>query len=160
MHADRGKWPGYNLTPGNGRRRGPVTKAYYDWDGYVDHLHTVASHEMNLIVPRCEIERTLAQAAYDHGLLRKPRTCNRPCHEKVWRGGYASTAPHWGASSAEKPVSGADHEWHWDIVVAGVVAILFTALLGVVSAYLSCLYNLLSDCYLLCYMSTMRMFNL
>lgn len=148
MYADRGKWHGSNLTPGVGMRRDPVTNAYYDWDGYVNHLYAVAHWEMDLIVSRCEVERALAQAAYDRGLLRKPRTCNRPCHEQVWRDHGASTMPHWGAIGAEKPVSDADHEWHWDIddtVVAGVAAVLFAALLGVASACLSCLYILASD---------------
>ena len=108
MYADRGKWHGSNLTPGVGMRRDPMTYAYYDWDSYVDDLYTVAHSEVDLIVSKCEVERALAQAAYDRGLLRKPRTCNRPCHEQVWRDHDTL------GISAAKSVSDADHEWHWD----------------------------------------------
>ena len=144
MYADREKWYESNLTPGVGMRRDPITNAYYDWDGYVNHLYAVAHWEMGLIVSRCEVERALAQAAYDRGLLRKPRTCNRPCYEQLWRDAYDSTKPHWGAIRAEKPVPGADHEWHLgmtDSIVAG----LFAALLGVVSACVAALLTLISD---------------
>ena len=102
---------------------------------------------MGLIVSRCEVERALAQAAYDRGLLRKPRTCNRPCYEQVWRD-HASTKPHWGAIGAEKPVSDADHEWMEtidELISVCLIAEVAIFLMSAVSMWLWCIYTLVYD---------------
>jgi hypothetical protein len=132
MLADRWDWTNQNLTPGDGRRRDPITGAYYDWESYVTH----ARHEMDIVASMCEVDRALAQAAYDRGLLRKPRTCSRSCHE-----GYA---PQWVASgAAEKP------DWVMEtideLISVCLIAEVAIFLMSAVSMWLWCIYTLVYD---------------